>query len=118
MAVPRNEGPRRTAVIGLALLSSTLLSACATAGPVVALRPSARPAASHERALFAAAPALPAAPEEPPAPMPPGIAAPEEVGCSWTTARLAVSRQKVERDPERPDYILTSRGVGYRFSNR
>ena len=27
-------------------------------------------------------------------------------------------RQKVERDPERPDYILTSRGVGYRFANR
>jgi DNA-binding response OmpR family regulator len=27
-------------------------------------------------------------------------------------------RQKVEIDPERPDYILTSRGVGYRFANR
>jgi DNA-binding response OmpR family regulator len=27
-------------------------------------------------------------------------------------------RQKIERDPERPDYILTSRGVGYRFANR
>jgi two-component system KDP operon response regulator KdpE len=27
-------------------------------------------------------------------------------------------RQKVEVDPERPDYILTSRGVGYRFVNR
>lgn len=26
-------------------------------------------------------------------------------------------RQKVERDPENPDYILTSRGVGYRFAN-
>lgn len=97
MAVPRNEGPRRTAVIGLALLSSTLVLACATAGPAVALRPSPRPAVSQERAPFAAAPALgPAVPEEPPAPMPPGIAAPEEVGCSWTTARLAVSRQRVE----------------------
>lgn len=27
-------------------------------------------------------------------------------------------RQKVETDPQRPDYILTSRGVGYRFANR
>lgn len=27
-------------------------------------------------------------------------------------------RQKVEIDPENPDYILTSRGVGYRFANR
>ncbi len=27
-------------------------------------------------------------------------------------------RQKVEQDPERPQYILTSRGVGYRFANR
>jgi DNA-binding response OmpR family regulator len=27
-------------------------------------------------------------------------------------------RQKVEIDPERPDYILTSRGVGYRFASR
>jgi DNA-binding response OmpR family regulator len=27
-------------------------------------------------------------------------------------------RQKVEVDPEKPDYILTSRGVGYRFANR
>lgn len=27
-------------------------------------------------------------------------------------------RQKVEVDPERPEYILTSRGVGYRFINR
>jgi DNA-binding response OmpR family regulator len=27
-------------------------------------------------------------------------------------------RQKVERDAEHPDYILTSRGVGYRFANR
>lgn len=27
-------------------------------------------------------------------------------------------RQKLENDPERPEYILTSRGVGYRFANR
>lgn len=27
-------------------------------------------------------------------------------------------RQKIENDPERPDYILTSRGIGYRFANR
>jgi two-component system KDP operon response regulator KdpE len=27
-------------------------------------------------------------------------------------------RKKVERDPNNPDYILTSRGVGYRFANR
>jgi DNA-binding response OmpR family regulator len=27
-------------------------------------------------------------------------------------------RQKVERDAEHPDYILTSRGVGYRFASR
>lgn len=26
-------------------------------------------------------------------------------------------RKKVERDPENPEYILTSRGVGYRFAN-
>jgi DNA-binding response OmpR family regulator len=26
-------------------------------------------------------------------------------------------RQKIEQDPERPTYILTSRGVGYRFAN-
>ncbi|MBI5958286.1 MAG: response regulator transcription factor [Chloroflexi bacterium] len=26
-------------------------------------------------------------------------------------------RQKVEQDPQRPAYILTSRGVGYRFAN-
>jgi DNA-binding response OmpR family regulator len=26
-------------------------------------------------------------------------------------------RQKVEHDPQRPTYILTSRGVGYRFAN-
>jgi two-component system KDP operon response regulator KdpE len=27
-------------------------------------------------------------------------------------------RQKIERNPSQPDYILTSRGVGYRFANR
>ena len=27
-------------------------------------------------------------------------------------------RQKIEQDPQRPQYILTSRGVGYRFANR
>ncbi len=27
-------------------------------------------------------------------------------------------RQKIEQDPEHPQYILTSRGVGYRFANR
>jgi DNA-binding response OmpR family regulator len=27
-------------------------------------------------------------------------------------------RQKVEQDPNRPEYILTSRGVGYRFAGR
>ncbi|MBX3083132.1 MAG: response regulator transcription factor [Anaerolineae bacterium] len=27
-------------------------------------------------------------------------------------------RQKIENDPNRPDYILTSRGVGYRFAGR
>ncbi|MBE2269503.1 MAG: response regulator transcription factor [Anaerolinea sp.] len=27
-------------------------------------------------------------------------------------------RQKIERDPEHPDYILTSRGVGYRFASQ
>ncbi len=27
-------------------------------------------------------------------------------------------RQKIEQEPQRPQYILTSRGVGYRFANR
>jgi two-component system KDP operon response regulator KdpE len=27
-------------------------------------------------------------------------------------------RQKIEQDPEHPEYILTSRGVGYRFASR
>jgi len=32
-----------------------------------------------------------------------------------TVSRL---RQKIEEDPQRPEYILTSRGVGYRFASR
>ena len=27
-------------------------------------------------------------------------------------------RQKIEKNPQQPEYILTSRGVGYRFANR
>ena len=27
-------------------------------------------------------------------------------------------RKKIERNPDKPDYIITSRGVGYRFANR
>ena len=27
-------------------------------------------------------------------------------------------RKKIEKDPDRPEYILTSRGVGYRFANK
>src|SRR5215207_4345494 len=44
----------------------------------------------------------------------------EEYGDAIDSLKLYVHylRQKVERDPERPDYILTSRGVGYRFANR
>jgi len=44
----------------------------------------------------------------------------EEYGDAIDSLKLYIHylRQKVERDPERPDYILTSRGVGYRFANR
>ena len=27
-------------------------------------------------------------------------------------------RRKIEHDPERPEFILTSRGVGYRFASK
>lgn len=44
----------------------------------------------------------------------------EEYGNATDSLKLYIHylRQKVERDPDRPDYILTSRGVGYRFANR
>lgn len=44
----------------------------------------------------------------------------EEYGNAIDSLKLYIHylRQKVEVDPDRPDYILTSRGVGYRFSNR
>ena len=44
----------------------------------------------------------------------------EEYGNAIESLKLYIHylRQKIERDPERPDYILTSRGVGYRFANR
>jgi DNA-binding response OmpR family regulator len=44
----------------------------------------------------------------------------EEYGDAIDSLKLYIHylRQKVERDAEHPDYILTSRGVGYRFSNR
>ncbi len=44
----------------------------------------------------------------------------EEYGDAIDSLKLYVHylRQKVEVDPERPDYILTSRGVGYRFVSR
>ncbi len=44
----------------------------------------------------------------------------EEYGDAIDSLKLYIHylRQKIERDPERPDYILTSRGVGYRFANR
>ncbi|MCC6614660.1 MAG: response regulator transcription factor [Anaerolineae bacterium] len=44
----------------------------------------------------------------------------EEYGDAIDSLKLYIHylRQKVEHDPERPDYILTSRGVGYRFVSR
>lgn len=44
----------------------------------------------------------------------------EEYGDAIDSLKLYIHylRQKLETDPERPEYILTSRGVGYRFSNR
>ncbi|MGH2521248.1 MAG: response regulator [Anaerolineales bacterium] len=43
-----------------------------------------------------------------------------EYGDSTESLKLYVHylRKKIERNPERPDFILTSRGVGYRFANR
>jgi two-component system, OmpR family, KDP operon response regulator KdpE len=44
----------------------------------------------------------------------------EEYGDTVDSLKLYVHylRQKIERDAEHPEYILTSRGVGYRFSNK
>ena len=44
----------------------------------------------------------------------------EEYGDAIDSLNLYIRylRQKLETDPERPEYILTSRGVGYRFINR
>ncbi len=44
----------------------------------------------------------------------------EEYGDAIDSLKLYVHylRQKVEVNPNQPDYILTSRGVGYRFVNR
>ncbi len=44
----------------------------------------------------------------------------EEYGDAIDSLKLYVHylRQKVEVNPQQPDYILTSRGVGYRFANR
>lgn len=44
----------------------------------------------------------------------------EEYGDAIDSLKLYVHylRQKLERNPTQPDYILTSRGVGYRFANR
>jgi len=44
----------------------------------------------------------------------------EEYGDAIDSLKLYIHylRQKLETDPERPEYILTSRGVGYRFINR
>jgi two-component system KDP operon response regulator KdpE len=44
----------------------------------------------------------------------------EEYGDAIDSLKLYIHylRQKVETNPAQPDYILTSRGVGYRFVNR
>lgn len=44
----------------------------------------------------------------------------EEYGDAIDSLKLYIHylRQKLERSPQQPDYILTSRGVGYRFANR
>lgn len=44
----------------------------------------------------------------------------EEYGDAIDSLKLYIHylRQKLERNPTQPDYILTSRGVGYRFANR
>lgn len=44
----------------------------------------------------------------------------EEYGDAIDSLKLYIHylRQKIETDPEHPEYILTSRGVGYRFANR
>lgn len=44
----------------------------------------------------------------------------EEYGDAIDSLKLYIHYlcQKLETEPERPEYILTSRGVGYRFTNR
>ena len=44
----------------------------------------------------------------------------EEYGDAIDSLKLYVHylRQKLEIDPDRPEYIMTLRGVGYRFVNR
>lgn len=44
----------------------------------------------------------------------------EEYGDAIDSLKLYIHylRQKIELNPEQPEYILTSRGVGYRFANR
>ncbi|MFW5748102.1 MAG: response regulator transcription factor [Chloroflexota bacterium] len=44
----------------------------------------------------------------------------EEYGDAIDSLKLYIHylRQKIEHNPAQPDYILTSRGVGYRFINR
>ncbi|MBP7693255.1 MAG: response regulator transcription factor [Anaerolineales bacterium] len=43
-----------------------------------------------------------------------------EYGDATESLKLYVHylRKKIERNPDKPDYIITSRGVGYRFANR